>query len=125
MNELTKEWISRAEDDYQMAYRALEPEDAPIPGAACFHAQQCAEKYLKAYLQEHQVRFPQTHNLISLLEISLTREPRLNLLRQSLTELESYAVAVRYPGASATVAQARIALDAMESVRRTISDHFG
>jgi HEPN domain-containing protein len=30
---------------------------APNYDAACFHAQQCAEKYLKALLQEKEIEF--------------------------------------------------------------------
>ena len=32
-----------------MARRAMEPGN-PLPAMACYHAQQCAEKYLKGYL---------------------------------------------------------------------------
>jgi HEPN domain-containing protein len=34
---------------------------------ACFHAQQCAEKYLKARLYEANVPFPPVHKLLALL----------------------------------------------------------
>lgn len=45
MNEIALEWVSRAENDNRLAHMALHAEP-PIPEGACFHAQQCAEKYL-------------------------------------------------------------------------------
>ena len=51
MNLLAQEWLKKAEDGLQAAKWLLQ---APIPNfdAVCFHAQQCAEKCLKALLQE-------------------------------------------------------------------------
>ena len=40
-------WFAKANDDLDLARRALGP-DRPLPALACYHAQQCAEKYLKA-----------------------------------------------------------------------------
>lgn len=42
--------------------------DGPLD-VACFHAHQAVEKYLKAYLQMHDVEFPRTHDLDALLDI--------------------------------------------------------
>ena len=67
MNELTAEWVEKAEGDYATAGRELRARRHPNYDATCFHAQQAAEKYLKAYLQEHEVVFPRIHNLINCL----------------------------------------------------------
>ena len=48
MNPLTHEWIEKAEGDFTTAGRELRARKNPNYEAACFHAQQCAEKYLKA-----------------------------------------------------------------------------
>jgi HEPN domain-containing protein len=40
-----------------------------------FHCQQCAEKYLKARLQEAGLRFPRTYDLWALLTLVLAVEP--------------------------------------------------
>jgi HEPN domain-containing protein len=53
MNELTAEWGAKAEGDFATAGRELRARKRPNYDAACFHAQQTAEKYLKAFLQEH------------------------------------------------------------------------
>ena len=51
MNPLTLEWVQKAERDY--AAIALHQQVAsPDFDLICFHAQQCIEKYLKAWIQE-------------------------------------------------------------------------
>ncbi len=52
MNALTLEWVAKAEADLRTAAREFAVLDAPNYDAACFHAQQSAEKYLKARLVE-------------------------------------------------------------------------
>jgi HEPN domain-containing protein len=71
MKPLTQEWIRKADGDWATAQRELIA-TPPNFDAVCFHAQQCAEKYLKAVLQEHSLAFPKTHDLealINLLEV--------------------------------------------------------
>ena len=50
MNGLVHEWVEKAEGDFQSAQRELRARKAPNYDAAFFHSQQCAEKYLKAFL---------------------------------------------------------------------------
>ena len=59
MRELTAEWVSKAENDFEVAHLVRFRAELPIADAICFHGQQCAEKYLKAFLQEQRIRFPQ------------------------------------------------------------------
>ena len=58
-------WIERAEEDYLLSVSALKRKRPLIYGAT-FHAQQCAEKYLKAILTFQQAPFPRTHDLAAL-----------------------------------------------------------
>ena len=74
MHALTAEWIEKAEGDFHTALREARTRKNPNYDAACFHCQQCAEKYLKAYLQEHGHRFNPVHDLIYLLELCLKRD---------------------------------------------------
>jgi HEPN domain-containing protein len=60
MKPTTAEWIIKAEGDYLTARRELAVKDNPNHDAVTFHAQQCAEKYLKARLIEAGVPFPKT-----------------------------------------------------------------
>lgn len=71
MNPLTLEWVQKAEGDYVAAWREYRARKAPNYDAACFHAQQCVEKYLKAVLQEAGVYFTKTHDLEALLNLCL------------------------------------------------------
>lgn len=47
---VAQEWARKAEGDLRAAAYLLEPRPAQPTDAVCFHAQQCAEKYLKALL---------------------------------------------------------------------------
>jgi HEPN domain-containing protein len=49
MQEITKEWVFKAEQDFDAADLLMHAGESPIPDYVCFHCQQCAEKYLKAY----------------------------------------------------------------------------
>ena len=46
MNPLTLEWVEKAEGDIITAQREYRARSHPNYDAACFHAQQTAEKYL-------------------------------------------------------------------------------
>lgn len=48
MKPLTQEWVNKAEADFSSAQRELRARKNPNYDAACFHAQQCVEKYIKA-----------------------------------------------------------------------------
>jgi HEPN domain-containing protein len=47
MNQLTQEWVDKAESDFRTATREIQVTQDPSYDGVCFHAQQCAEKYLK------------------------------------------------------------------------------
>jgi len=55
MKEFEK-WIKKAESDLLVITNNLASVEIPID-ACCFHAQQAAEKYLKAYLVSKQIPF--------------------------------------------------------------------
>ena len=87
MQPLTAEWVAKAEGDWTSALRELRARTDPNYDAACFHAQQCAEKYLKARLQEETMRFGRTHDLVALLDLLLPIEPTWAALRSDLRTL--------------------------------------
>jgi HEPN domain-containing protein len=62
MKPITLEWIDKAEGDWFSAQREVRARKHPNYDAACFHSQQCAEKYLKARLQESGIAFKKTHD---------------------------------------------------------------
>ncbi|WP_300041212.1 HEPN domain-containing protein [Methanospirillum sp.] len=64
--ESVKLWCLKAENDLKNACHEVEHED-PALDTVCFHAQQAAEKYLKAYLLFHDCEIPKTHVLMRLI----------------------------------------------------------
>jgi HEPN domain-containing protein len=125
MKPLTREWVEKAEGDFTTATRELRARKSPNYDAVCFHAQQCAEKYLKARLQEAELPFGRTHNLTALLDLLTPIEPTWELLRPHLRTLTVFAVEVRYPGESADKAEARESLALCREVRRRVRSSLG
>ena len=121
----TGQWVNKAEDDFRVAERELRVTDLPSYDAICFHSQQCAEKFLKAFLSEHAITFPPTHALVALLPLSLPLAADFNTIRQNLEDLTVYGVRVRYPGFDATLPAAREALAAANRVRAYIRGKLG
>lgn len=125
MNELTAEWVQKAEQDFSSADVLLHAGETPLPDTACFHCQQCAEKYLKAYLQEHQIEFERRHDLMPLLDLCASLEADFAAIKSDLQTLDRYAVIVRYPGITLDAEIAESALDAAERVRNFIRKKLG
>ncbi len=117
MKPLAREWVEKAEGDFATASREMRARLSPNYDAACFHAQQCVEKYFKALLQEAAIPFGKTHHLVSLLELLVRNEPSLEMHRPQLQSLNAYSVSVRYPGESADRALAREALRIAKTLR--------
>ena len=125
MNEIAREWVEKAENDFDAAELTLHGREEPIIDAVCFHSQQCAEKYLKAYLQENELRFERRHELIPLLELSLTVDREFEPLRQDLQSLEQYGVLIRYPGLIVPATMAEQAFEAANRIREFVRDKLG
>ena len=64
---------------------------------ACFHAQQCAEKYLKGYLVAHGVTFRFGHDLGYLIGLCAGIDPAFADLRPAAVTLSPYVGTARYP----------------------------
>jgi HEPN domain-containing protein len=97
-------WLRRAADDLRMAGFAVAA-DPPLAEQALFHAQQCAEKAMKAFLAWHDRRFGKTHDLVELGKACVTIDPALREAVEEAESLTSYAVAARYPDFSAAEAE--------------------
>ncbi len=119
MNPITLEWIEIAEGDYDAAMQ-IQQGPNPIYRIICFHAQQCAEKYLKAWLQEANIPAPRTHNLVELLSLILPSQPSWNSWQADLAELSKHAVDTRYLGQLPTAADAEKAIQICEMVRQAV-----
>ena len=98
--ELAAQWLEKARHDLFTARRVLDAEDGPTD-TPCFHAQQTAEKTLKAILTAAGVRYERAHDLMPLLEKSASLIPELSQFREVCAQLSEYAVQVRYPSETA------------------------
>ena len=94
--ELAQEWLTRFEHDLRVA-RYLLTMPNPPPESLGFHAQQCAEKALKAYLTHHRVSFERRHDLNYLIDLCAPLDPGFEQFRAPAYELTPYAVEFRYP----------------------------
>ena len=122
---LTREWVDKAEGDWRIANREMRVRRGANYDAICFHAQQCIEKYLKAFLQEQRHYLPKIHDLNQLLEHCLPYDQALELHRDLFKDLTRFAVEFRYPGESATKEDARIALHHARILRAFIRPKLG
>lgn len=117
MKKTTRQWVRKAEEDLQSAYKVAAGSD-PFHDQTCFLCQQSAEKYLKALLEELGLAIPYTHVLKDLLSLLLPHHGHLRILRRGLVFLTRFAVATRYPGDDATKRQAEASLRWAERMRR-------
>jgi HEPN domain-containing protein len=93
---LVGEWLERADEDLNLARHLLS--EGMYLRAVGFHAQQAAEKYLKAFLILRQVDFPKTHAIGKLLDYIAHEDKLVAESLRALTELSRYGVTIRYPG---------------------------
>jgi HEPN domain-containing protein len=75
MKPSTLEWIEKAEEDFWAAGDVARCRKRPVWSTVCFHAEQCAEKYLKARMEEAGLPILRTHDLEVLLNQLLSVEP--------------------------------------------------
>src|SRR2546426_2604953 len=90
MQPLTTEWVEKAEGDYLSLMREMRARKKHNYDAACFHAQQCAEKYMKALLQESARPFPKSHDLDDLMKLLLPIDAGWLLFQSDLQKLTLY-----------------------------------
>jgi HEPN domain-containing protein len=96
------QWLLNARADLSLA-RVKLPQEG-LYEHLCFHAEQAAEKSLKAILLKYRIDFPFTHNLQILLDL-LPKE--INVPKEILkaVELNPYAISTRYPGTTEPVTE--------------------
>ena len=92
-----RDWLAHAESDLNLARVARDTKDI-LPEQACFHAQQAAEKSLKAVLLSKQIEFPLTHDIEELVELATQNGLTLSREISEADLLTPYAAETRYPG---------------------------
>jgi HEPN domain-containing protein len=92
-----EQWLAYAESDLRLAGLAAQ-DRLVLPEQVCFHAQQAAEKALKAVLRFKQVEFPWTHDLDELLRLAEEAGVAMPEAVREVGFLTPFAVGARYPG---------------------------
>ena len=118
-----RQWWRKAEEDFGVAEHLL-AEDTPFLASIGFHAQQAAEKLLKAILVARQIEFPKTHDLGELLDLVVAAEPGLPDSLREIVDLNAYSVTVRYPGdfPDVTPEEASVAVRIVADVRDVVRE---
>jgi len=112
-------WIAHAESDLRMA-RLGASDSAVLREQVCFHAQQAAEKALKAVLLSRGIEFPYTHDIKGLLRIAEMNGVMIPPAIQQAVVLTPYAVETRYPGGWMDITESDVQ-EALQKAEQTIS----
>ncbi len=91
-----QEWVDYAEKDLLASEILSKSYPKPLE-IICFHCQQCAEKYLKAYLVFNGIEFEKSHNLILLNSICSKIENSFKNILNECIRLNIFSVTSRYP----------------------------
>jgi HEPN domain-containing protein len=120
-DEFVRQWLLKAEEDLNAA-KSLLTYGITFLSAVCFHSQQAAEKYLKAYLTFRQVEFPKTHDIDEILDLIAPVNGKLSESLRDTIVLTNYGVDVRYPGdfPGVTGGDAKQAIQMAEKVRTLV-----
>jgi HEPN domain-containing protein len=122
--DFVQEWMRKAEGDLRAAEHLMAVEEQDYFTAA-FHAQQAAEKFLKAFLVRHQIPFGKTHDIQELVGLAGTLDASLKQDLASAAELTPFGVEFRYPGEQvADFAAAQHAVEEARRVRAAVLDHL-
>lgn len=117
------EWLSLAERDLEAAH--ILSGQAGQMANACFHAQQAAEKALKALYAFHGLIPPKTHDLDVLRGRLEADRNRLSGTAMACAVLAMYAVDARYPGADIEEEEVEPALDLASEVLTAVRGIVG
>jgi HEPN domain-containing protein len=121
MKDIVREWVEKAEADFLTARRELRVSGERVNhDIICFLSQQCVEKYLKGFLQEHDITFERTHDLATLLNLALPVAPLWESWRSGFRRLSTYAVEFRYPGEWADEGNAKTSFQIAASFREEV-----
>ena len=93
---LVTEWLNKADEDFEFARINLE-ERKNFFAQICFHFQQAAEKYLKAFIVAKEIEFMKIHDLGLLLKMCVTVDASLEELKDDCEYLGVFYIEARYP----------------------------
>lgn len=92
-----KAWLEFADEDFGFARVNLNDLEVNYFPQICFHFQQAAEKYLKAYIVAKKLAFRKIHELPALLQICQTDDSHFIQLKDECDFLTEFYFESRYP----------------------------
>lgn len=122
---LVLEWVELAEGDFLGAQMWSRKKKNFRPEKLCWDCEQCVEKYLKAYLTRHRVKFERTHNLEALHLLCLAADSDFRLIKTLLDKADICDPRIRYPGKSLSEEDAREAFIAAKAIRKFVRAKLG
>lgn len=93
---IVNEWLILADEDFEFALVSLKGHDKFF-SKICFHFQQAAEKYLKAYIVAYDLPFRKIHDLTKLIKICGDKDKSFKDLQDEAKYLTDLYVDTRYP----------------------------
>src|SRR5215471_1222342 len=90
-------WLQKAENDISSALHLAENMHPAPAEIICFHCQQAAEKYLKAFLVYNDQEPPKTHDLIELARLCNNFDSDFSVIIPKCEYLLPFATQTRYP----------------------------
>ena len=124
---IVREWIEKAEEDFGFAGLNLKGGN-PFFAQICFHDQQAAEKYLKAFIVARELEFRKVHDLDLLRRTCQKAAPSFDQLQDACLFLDAYYVETRYPVHWPTRfsrEEAQKASEATETIRAFVREKLG
>ncbi|OHD12908.1 MAG: hypothetical protein A2Y41_10885 [Spirochaetes bacterium GWB1_36_13] len=95
-NKEYSEWLKYADDDLESAEILNKHYRKPL-NIICYHCQQAAEKYLKAFLVSQSISFEKTHDLLKIIEACQETEQSFLAIAGDCMILNPYSIITRYP----------------------------
>lgn len=123
--EVVKEWVAKAEGDYLGAQSWARRSKNFRPEKLCWDCEQCVEKYLKAFLTRHRIKFERNHNFDQLYGKCFAVDSDFRLIRPFLDAVAPCKPQIRYPGHGVTEEQARAAFAATKPLRKFVRAKLG
>ena len=123
---IVKEWLDKAEDDFRFAEANL-LDGNEFFAQICFHFQQAAEKYLKAYIINKGLKFDKVHDLVHLLRTCAAHEMLFSELKEECIILNTAYIETRYPvhwPTDYSRGSAEQAHTATEKIRERVHNHL-
>jgi HEPN domain-containing protein len=93
---IVTEWLEKADEDFRFAEANLR-DGSGFYAQLCFHFQQAAEKYLKAYIICKGLPFDRVHDLVHLLKTCSAHTPEFSELKEECILLNTAYIETRYP----------------------------